>query len=224
MVRLDRRVVGLALTGIAGWVDAVGVLSFLDPIRVFPSFMGGNSTQAVAQLADGDLTHAALFATVVTLFLVGVVVGRVMHAEGEEREALPLLFVAVVLGAALVSVLADASAEVSVGALAVAMGAANSTLGGVGPFGAKTFVTSTIVDIGHRLGDVVRRRDTWASLGPLLLVWGSLLAGGIGGAVTTTHASVAVGIAVPAGIVAAITLIVAAGRITEPRSAAERSR
>jgi len=221
-VRLDRRAAGLALTGIAGWVDAVGVLSFPGPIRVFPSFMGGNSTQAVAQLADDDLSHAALFAGVVTLFLVGVVLGRIMHAEGEEREALPLVFVAVVLGAALVSVIVEASVEVSVGTLALAMGAANSTLGGVGPFGAKTFVTSTIVDIGHRLGDVVRRRDTWSSLGPLLLVWGSLLAGGIGGALTATHASVAVGVAVPAAVVAALAVVVAAGRITEPRGAARR--
>ncbi len=77
MVGYGRQLTALAvaLSGLAGFVDALG---FITLGGVFVSFMSGNSTRLSVGLAEGTWGPAALTAGVIGLFLVGVVLGGVV--------------------------------------------------------------------------------------------------------------------------------------------------
>src|SRR5712692_1564318 len=64
--------IGLVLTALAGWVDAIGYLRLGG---FFPSFMSGNTTQLGIALSHADWISAALPALLVGLFVTGAFAG-----------------------------------------------------------------------------------------------------------------------------------------------------
>lgn len=201
MIRSDRRTwplaAGLAL--LAGYVDAIG---FQKLGGYFVSFMSGNGTMLAVRLASpfGDVAGGAgILATLLVLFVGGVVVGTLIRLIWPVAgQAMVLLFVALLLGA--VALWGGATAP----AMVVAMGAANATFerGGEVSIGV-TYMTGTLVKIGQHLAQMIAGRRRWDWV-PYLLLWTSFFVGaGLGAWAFPIWGTAALFVASAAALVAA---------------------
>jgi len=171
----------IALTAVAGCVDAIGYLRLR---HFFVSFMSGDSTQLAVSIVRGDWAHAATAGAIVALFLAGVVAGRSMSTTLDSwgrptvlaTEAL-LLAVAGVTAAS--TVIALSLATVAMGVQNAALDKERSARMGL------SYITGTLVSLGDKLADALcsHRGDRWAWV-PHLLHWGALVLGAVCGAVS----------------------------------------
>lgn len=209
-----RRDVALAagLSGVAGYVDAIG---FLKLGGFFVSFMSGNSTRLGVGAATGHWEAARTALTLVALFVAGVVLGAlVARRAGEGRRSLVLALEAVLLAAAagLISAGFDA---VGIAAMVLAMGAENAVFQRNGDVGVGlTYMTGALVKAGQRIAAALSGGDRWA-WGPYALLWAGLTLGGALGAAAYLRLGV-LALWAAAGVVAAL----AAARAWEERAGA----
>jgi uncharacterized membrane protein YoaK (UPF0700 family) len=174
--RTNDLTLAVLLIGVAGFVDAIG---FLELKHLFASYMSGNSTQlavAAAQAAWGDARSAG---GVVTLFVAGVMTGRLLGmAAGNWRRCAILSVEAVLLGAA-----ALASFNVTIVLIVFAMGMQNAVLRRAGDVKVSlTYVTGTLVTFAEKLADALVgavRPFAWTSEA---LLWIGLVIGAAAGA------------------------------------------
>lgn len=181
MLRYDKRLRTLALgfAALAGFVDAAG---FIKSGGLFVSFMSGNSTRLAIGLATLQGT-ALIAAALIALFVVGVmstvlVCGWVTTIH--RKVAAATTVVAVLMLAAVAQTMTWNIA--TIGLLCFAMGASNAIFQRDGEVAiGVTYMTGTLVKLGYKLADAVRGRDYrgWA---PYLLLWCSLIIGGLAGA------------------------------------------
>jgi len=168
----------LLLSGVAGYVDAIG---FIDTGGLFVSFMSGNSTQAGVDLLEQGAGSVILPLTLVIAFVAGVTVGALIGGQGKRRSlAVAGSAAAVALSTALATLAPDEPARFWM--LAFAMGALNTLYLSEGRARvAITYATGTLVSVGVALAALFtgRSRSLWQR--PLLL-WGSLAGGAIIGA------------------------------------------
>ncbi|MXO75016.1 DUF1275 domain-containing protein [Altererythrobacter aerius] len=175
----DKRVLAMGYAALAGAVDAIG---FLKSGGLFVSFMTGNSTRLAVGLAETAPVGAAA-AALIALFVTGVILSVVISESviARYRKVTATLVVATVLIAAAA---ADSfgSDRLAIACLCIAMGAANAIFRRDGEVSiGVTYMTGTLVKLGHRLADALRGSHE-ASWLPYLLLWLSLVAGGITGA------------------------------------------
>ncbi|AZO76502.1 MULTISPECIES: YoaK family protein [unclassified Bosea (in: a-proteobacteria)] len=181
MLRYDRPAIGLAigLSGLAGFVDALGFLSLGG---FFVSFMTGNTTRLGIELAEGRMGGILLAGMIVALFVFGVVCGSLAgHVGRRRRQAAVLAFVtlALALSAGLDTIGFSIAAA---GILALAMGAENAVFQRDGEVTiGLTYMTGTLVKMGQRLAGALLGGPKLAFLRHLTL-WLSLLVGAILGA------------------------------------------
>ena len=168
MIRYDRsrRRFAIALSGLAGFVDAVG---FLSAGGYFVSFMSGNTTRLGVAVGTNPTT-AVLPALLLTGFLAGVTIGALVALRaGRLRKPAVLALVTTLL-------LAGAAARVAgfergmIAALVLAMGAINNTFQRGG---------EVTVGQGLALWLVGKAEPGWSVLGAL---WAGLLGGAVLGA------------------------------------------
>ncbi len=180
MLRYDpgRRKLAIALSGLAGFVDAVG---FLSANGYFVSFMSGNSTRLGVALSSANGT-AQIPAALIALFVCGVTLGALMALRaGGRRKPVILGMVAALLliGAAARSF---GSETVMLGAIVLAMGAINNTFqrGGEVTVGL-TYMTGALVRLGQSLALWLagKAEPGWIQWG---LLWAGLLSGAVLGA------------------------------------------
>lgn len=172
------RVLAACLTSLAGYVDALG---FMALGGFFVSFMSGNSTRLAVGLAEAA-PSAAKAAGLVGLFILGVVLGSLVgRRAGRLRRPMVLILVALLLAAS--AVLAGvASTWISAVPMAVAMGAENAVFESDGEVRVGlTYMTGTLVKVGHRAAAAMAGGPPWAWV-PYLLLWGGLVAGATLGA------------------------------------------
>lgn len=204
MQQLDGRMLGVAmlLSGLAGYVDAVG---FLASGGFFLSFMSGNSTRLGVGLVEGSATLAM---GLIAAFVLGVALARIatggIAPDGGRRPRVLLAGIALVLAASI----AGQQTGQPVGALllvAGAMGAVNLVVERDGdvPFGL-TYMTGALVRLGVTLADALHGRRPAAMLRPAML-WGSLIAGVTLGA-TVARAIGFGALAVPAAVLFILAL------------------
>jgi uncharacterized membrane protein YoaK (UPF0700 family) len=126
----DRRTIALAvaLSALAGYVDALGFLSFGN---FFVSFMSGNSTRLAVGLAAGDLRYAVLACGVIALFVLGVVFGTLAGSRSVRRRPAVLALVSALLATA-ACFHAFGLPRFGIGAMLLAMGAENAVSSGRG--------------------------------------------------------------------------------------------
>ena len=180
MIRYDRsrRRFAIALSGLAGFVDAVG---FLSAGGYFVSFMSGNTTRLGVAVGTNPTT-AVLPALLLTGFLAGVTIGALVALRaGRLRKPAVLALVTTLL-------LAGAAARAAgfergmIAALVLAMGAINNTFqrGGEVTVGL-TYMTGALVRLGQGLALwlVGKAEPGWSVLGAL---WAGLLGGAVLGA------------------------------------------
>jgi len=181
MLRHDRPAIGLALglSGLAGFVDALGFLSLGG---FFVSFMTGNTTRLGIELAEGRLDGILLAGMIILLFVFGVVCGSLAgHVGRQRRQAAVLAFVTLTL--ALSAGLETVGLSIAAaGVLALAMGAENAVFQRDGEVTiGLTYMTGTLVKMGQRLAGALLGGPKLAFLRHLTL-WLSLLVGAILGA------------------------------------------
>lgn len=181
MIRFDRPhqqlAIGIAL--LAGFVDAIG---FVESAGFFVSFMTGNSTRlAVGTAAWGEA--AMIAGGIIATFIAGVVGGALVAANcrPEARASAILALVALLLVGATGLRLMEAGWS-AVACLALAMGVANAALEGAdGAAVGVTYMTGTLVQMGHKIANALRRTGDrrWHAH---LWLWAGLVAGAIVGA------------------------------------------
>jgi len=169
-----------ALSGVAGYVDAIG---FLKLGGFFVSFMSGNSTRLGVGLATGHLEAALTALGLIGLFVTGVVLGAlVANRAGEGRRAAVIALEALLLTAAAV-LISMGQDRVGVAAMVLAMGAENAVFQRNGDVGVGlTYMTGALVKAGQRIAAALSGGDRWA-WGPFVLLWAGLTLGGALGAV-----------------------------------------
>ena len=177
----SRREIGLAacLSGVAGFVDAVGYLTLGG---FFVSFMSGNSTRLGVGLGAMALEPVGRAASLIGLFVAGVILGALVSRLGKTGRAPVLTFVAVLLIAAAAS-FSLSMTSLGVACLALAMGAENAVFQRDGEVAVGlTYMTGALVKAGQRIAAALTGGDRWA-WGPYLLLWAALTLGaGLGAA------------------------------------------
>jgi len=169
----------LALSVVAGYVDAVG---FIETGGLFVSFMSGNSTQAGVELWAAGPARALLPVALVSAFVVGVTAGGVVVGAHTRRRATVVAGSAVAVAVSAIIGFALPHAEWRFALLAGAMGALNTLYLAEGRARiAITYATGTLVSLGLALASLVTGRSSTAWRRPLLL-WAALAAGAVAGA------------------------------------------
>lgn len=215
-----RTIPAYAMTAVAGWIDTVGILLFFEPLRIFPTYMSGNTTRMFASAVEGNWQRTSLYGGVILLFLAGVFIGRCINNGTRGRETVALQLEAALLFIAALAASRHASELVTLGLLAVAMGWNNVALTprkGVGPRG---YITGTLVALASGVADALMRRSTWSKVAEPAALWASLAAGAVAGAYAVSLMPVASVLLVPASVVAVSGMAVAAGWLD--RAAAPR--
>ncbi|WP_297511439.1 YoaK family protein [uncultured Caulobacter sp.] len=172
-------ILAVALSGVAGYVDAIG---FLKLGGFFVSFMSGNSTRLGVAVATGRWVAAATALSLVVSFVGGVVLGALTaRAFGENRRS-PVLLLEACLLAAGATLLALGFDTAGVTAVALAMGAENAVFqrGGDVAVGL-TYMTGALVKAGQRIAGALAGGQP-ADWGRYVLLWIGLACGGALGA------------------------------------------
>ncbi len=180
MSRSDRHALLLALilASLAGYVDALGFLALKG---FFVSFMSGNSTRFSIALASGDRQVAGTAGGLIALFVLGVVVAGLLAPEGPGRQRRMLSLVALLLGLAALAASLGFD-RWALGLAATGLGAESDVVRKAGPVNlAVTFMTGTLVRMGHGLADMLRGGPRWGWL-PYASLWMSLVAGAMAAA------------------------------------------
>ncbi|RZJ17881.1 MAG: DUF1275 domain-containing protein [Brevundimonas sp.] len=174
------RWLAILLAALAGYVDSLG---FLHLGGVFVSFMSGNTTRMAVGLAEGRWAAAAEVAGILTLFVLGAMIGALAAGgEGARSRSRVLAVEALLLaGAALAA--GVGMAPLAVGLMVMAMAIENSVFLRDGEVGVSlTYMTGTLVKLGQALAAALRGRgDPWA-FRPYLALWAGLTGGALIGA------------------------------------------
>ena len=173
------------LLALAGFVDAVALVR----LGVFVSFASGDSTRFAVLPSQGRLAEGAAAGGLVILFVMGAFAGRLVAlSAGAWKQPALLSVVATLLAlAAVVTGLGHGSAAaLGAAAMALSMGVQNSVLHKAGGArAAATYVTGTLVSLGHALADALLGTPSlWSTY---LLMWLGLLAGAALGALSANH-------------------------------------
>ncbi|GJD81088.1 YoaK family protein [Methylobacterium gregans] len=172
---------GLVLTGLAGYVDAIG---FVRLGGLYTSFMSGNTTQLSVSLANGAFQHAALPAMLVTGFLFGATLGSGLAIVVPRRwaTAVVLAYETLLILAALALGLATPELGLASFFMAMAMGAQNAVLSQVKGFRAgTTFVTGALFALAQKIAEAFTRTGPPFGWIGDAAVWGALLTGALVG-------------------------------------------
>ena len=175
----QQRLFAYAVAALAGFVDVTG---FLQVDGYFVSFMTGNTTLLARDLAGGA-NRVAVPALLIAGFVIGVVTGTLVGDRlASRRKVVVTALVAALLVCAALARFVELR-EISLGLLVVAMGALNTALSAnrESPVGL-TYMTGALVRTGQLLADRIAG-DREANPLPFALLWLSLLAGALGGAV-----------------------------------------
>ena len=197
-----RLLLGLALTGCAGFIDAVG---FIELGGYYTSFMSGNTTQLGTAFLNAE--PLLLPFGLVAMFFLGSVLGAMLALRGRRLgPSLVLTFVMGSIGATLLLGSFGVPATLSMLVLALGAGAQNATL----PFsgGARlgtTFVSGTLFAAGQDLaGAIFGVVPKWRWV-QHLQVWAALLLGAMAGALIYRQLGLAV-ILVPGAVYLAMAI------------------
>lgn len=170
---------GLLLTASAGFAD---VVSFIELGGHFTSFVSGNTTQLGDALAMGAWPVAVLTGSLVLLFFLGSVAGSLLALLAGPRWGAGAVTALVVagFGATLAMAFAGFPPSQFMLALSAGAGAQNAILPSTGSVRlGTTFVTGTLFGAGQDLARALRGVAPPWRWAQHLLVWFSLLLGGL---------------------------------------------
>jgi len=173
----DLRGFAVSLALLAGYVDALG---FLKLGGFFVSFMSGNSTRLGVGLAHGP-ADAAIAVSLITSFVVGVILGTFVGRVRKIRRGPAVLFLVAALLATAASADLWGIPGFAVLVMAAAMGAENAVFERNGEVSiGVTYMTGTLVKLGQRICDALLGGDRLAWVWYLLLWLGLVIGATIG--------------------------------------------
>lgn len=185
LYRRGEKLLAMALAGAAGFADSVGFMFFGG---VFLSFMSGNTTRIAVSGIESHFDLMWLSVRCVALFVVGVMLGTIVHRVTTKRfnlyrarEAV-LGFVSLLMlaSSALHAVGPDLAAMLLI---SLAIGALNSAFERRGEVAVPlTYVTGTLVKAAQRFVDMFFGGDRAAWVYPLLMWVCLAIGGGLGAA------------------------------------------
>lgn len=196
---------GVVLTGLAGFVDALG---FIRLGGLYTSLMSGNTTQMAVALGHGEALHAVLPALLILAFLTGAVTGGALAALTPARWVTPavLAFETAAVTAAFAAAADGAQVGIAALFLALAMGGQNAVLAHVQGFRAgTTFITGALFSFGQKAALALAGRGPRFGWFGDAAVWIALLAGAVAGTLAHTHLGVTA-LAIPACLAGALCL------------------
>nr|WP_295889400.1 DUF1275 family protein [uncultured Devosia sp.] len=170
---------GLLLTASAGFADVIG---FIELGGHFTSFMSGNTTQLGDALAGGTWPVVLLAASLVALFFLGSVFGSLFALLAGPRWGSSAVtgLVVISFAATLAFALAGFPPSQFMLVLAAGAGAQNAILPSTGSVRlGTTFVTGTLFAAGQDLARALRGLAPPWRWAQHMLVWASLLVGGL---------------------------------------------
>jgi uncharacterized membrane protein YoaK (UPF0700 family) len=173
---------GMLLTAAAGFADVIG---FIELGGHFTSFMSGNTTQLGAALIEGGWGVAVLTASLIALFFLGGVAGSLLALLAGPRfgSAAVTALVLASFVATLICAYLGFAADQFMLILAAGAGAQNAILAASGTVRlGTTYVTGTVFTAAQDLARAIRRQAPPWRWVQHLLVWASLLCGGVLGA------------------------------------------
>ncbi len=183
------------LAAIAGWVDAVG---FVLLPHVFPSFMSGNNTSLMVELNHGNLGTFIIYASVILAFLSGVVIGGIItNSNSQKSKVLAFMVEAMMLWLAMLSVVLHYPVPITIVLLALSMGIHNFALRKGDKLQIKTYISGTLVSLGHGISHGICRGE-WSNCIFPARYWLSFLIGAGAGALIAIQTSPLLGILIPA--------------------------
>jgi uncharacterized membrane protein YoaK (UPF0700 family) len=173
---------GLALTALAGWIDAAGFLEFSG---FSISFMSGNMVQVGLDGARADVTHVTRALGAMALFVFGSFAGGLMFARcGRWMFAVSLAVLASALALAAGLALANPAPALAIVPLALAMGLQNQIVSKTRDDNAgTTFVTGTLFRFGDLLAQIVLGAEQGSRAVRLLAVVAAFALGAAAGAI-----------------------------------------
>ncbi len=177
------RVVALALSTLAGFVDGSG---FVLSRGLFVSFMSGNLTHLGVSLAVAPAEWLA--AVLIAAFVAGVIAGSLAAAAVGRRRKFVVSCLAAALLASAACFETFALPRAATTLLAVAMGALNNVFLREGEVSIPvTYMTGTLVHLGQRLAARLRgEKRAWL---PYFALWMGLVVGAIGGGLFATRSA-----------------------------------
>jgi uncharacterized membrane protein YoaK (UPF0700 family) len=177
-------VLALLLSGLAGMVDAIGLIRLGN---LFVSFMSGNSTQFAVALGRLQFAEAGQILALILLFVAGAAGGQLLaHLTGSRHLSAVLAVVAVLLTISAVFDTAPLPMVLAMGALNAAMHRAGNVRVSL------TFVTGTLVRFGQGLGDFLAARTKDWEWVEQTIPWLGIVAGAILAAAVRIHIGAAV--------------------------------
>ncbi|RVW01458.1 YoaK family protein [Rhodococcus spongiicola] len=152
-------IVALLLSGMAGFVDALG---FLTLGGYFVSFMSGNSTRLAVAMADGSFATAFTVVGIVALYVLGVMAGSLTgRTAGPRHRPTVMVFVTGLLILAAATHALGAT-PVAVSLMVLAMGAENATFEREADVSVTlTYMTGTLVKMAQRLVTALTGGERW---------------------------------------------------------------
>lgn len=214
-MRIARTIPARAMTAVAGWTDTVGILLFFQELRIFPTYMSGNTTRLFVSAFQEEPRRALLYGGAISMFVTGAVLGRCVNDGTRGREAVALQLEAALLFAAALASSRGAPEVLTLGLLALAMGWNNvalQTRNGVGPRG---YITGTLVSFASGVADALARRGAWGQTVEPAVVWLSLAGGALAGAFSTAYLAPPFVLLVPASVVMLCGIGVAVGWVKD---------
>jgi oxalate decarboxylase len=174
-------VMGLLMTLLAGFVDAIGYVSLG---QLYLSFMSGNTTQWALALAVHNQGVVAWGTAVITTFLLGCTLGPLiaLRARVPVAGVLGFEFLCCITALALTALTAGRVALLPIAAAMGAQNAAHRLIHGADT--GRTFVTGTLVSLGRALAQGIRGRPFGAEALTNLSSWLAFVSGVIAGAVS----------------------------------------
>ncbi|MFD4369147.1 YoaK family protein [Rhodococcus sp. NPDC058521] len=170
----------VALSGLAGFVDALG---FITLGGFFVSFMSGNLTRFSVGFADGAWAHVATAGGVILTFVVGVVLGAVVghrfDHDRRSRKFAMLTTVSVLLNVGSIAASTGMTA-IGVGAMVPAMGAENGLPARRRSHHRPHLHDKALVKMGQRLAGAFKGGPRWTWLRYFALVVGLVAGAAIG--------------------------------------------
>lgn len=172
---------GISLTAIAGYVDAIG---FLALGGLFASFMSGASISLGIAMSGGQWGMLLEAANLICVFLAGAIGATVLTGlTGIVGMPLALLIEGVLLIAAVLMTLEGWGPYAAILPVVAAMGVQNTIVRPVnGVRLGVTFMTGTLVNLGEGIGRAILGRGRPRSWYPHLLLWLSFSIGAAVGA------------------------------------------
>ncbi len=201
------KTLAVSLSGLAGYLDGI---AFLKLKGFFVSFMSGNTTQMGACLFGDDCSSSVTAATIILVFVVGVIAGSLVSRAVSSRYQVAVLAMETLL-LLLASVLQAYGVErLAIGAVILATGVENSTFQKDGTVTTGlTYMTGTLVKMGQKMAGALVGENPLQWL-PSFLLWAGFVVGAAAGA--AAYRSIGLqAIWGAAGYSAAATAIVAIG-------------